>query len=390
MDENSESTQTDPALPAEPEQVDNGRKAGAGAWLKTGAILVILIALAVAGWFGWQGWQQQQTRLASAGAQDQQQQQAVSSLQQQTQQLQSRLADDTSQVDELRQQLTQLQAQLNESAQTNKAASDRLDGLMQRTAQLESAVSGLSQKQVSGAERMRLDDVEMLLTQAGQRYSLLHDGVSALAALRMARRQLADADDPALAGVARTLDDEISALAATRPAARHAQLTQLEKLRTDWQSLPLKPTDQAVAVPVTGAWDRIWAALSTLVVVHHDSGEGSVNLADERLAQQVAKIDLARAEAALMANEPGRALSAIQRVSKTLTEQYDAGSAAVQQANQTLTQLANQLNDASTVDVQLGAALTALRNQLQVREMNTTPAAPPVDEPAHTHTATGA
>lgn len=389
MDENSESPQTDPTLPTETEQADHRRKAGAGVWLKTAVILLILIALVAAGWFGWQGWQQQQTRLASAGAQDQQQQ-AVSGLQQQTQQLQSRLADDTSQVGELRQQVTQLQAQLNESAQTNKAVSDRLDGLMQRTAQLESAVSGLSQKQLSGAERMRLDDVEMLLTQAGQRYSLLHDGVSALAALRMARRQLADADDPALAGVARTLDDEISALAATRPAARHAQLAQLEQLRQDWQSLPLKPTDQPVAVSVTGTWDRIWAALSTLVVVHHDNGEGSVNLADERLAQQVAKIDLARAEAALMANDPARALSAVQRVNETLAAQYDAGSPAVGQATRALAQLASQLRDASTVDVQLGAALTALRNQLQVREMNTTVPAPSADEPAPTHTAAGA
>lgn len=391
MDENSESAQTSPALPTEAETKDDAGKKNTGGGVKAVLVVLILVALAVAAWFGWQWWQQQQVRVANAGEQSQQQHQLVSRLQQQTQELQSRLTGDKDDVAALRQQVTQLQSQLQANAQTSKAASGRLDGLEQRTAQLESAVSGLMQKQISGAERMRLEDVEMLLTQAGHRYSLLHDGVSALAALRMARQQLADVDDPAFAGVARTLDDEIRALAATRPAARQAQLAQLEQLRQSWSSLPLKPTDEPADAPVTGTWNRIWAALSTLVVVRHDSGEGSVGAADAGLARQVARIDLARAEAALISNDPARARQAIQRAGKTLATEYDAASPAVKQAAHELAQLASQLAEANTVDVQLGAALTALRNQLQLREMNVSPVAPsPATEPAHAHTAAGA
>ncbi|MGB8715389.1 MAG: uroporphyrinogen-III C-methyltransferase [Rhodanobacteraceae bacterium] len=390
MDENSESPNTDPVPSAKAEGGGTPGTSSSRNAVKAVIVLIVLAALAVAAWFGWQWWQQQQSRLAAAGEQGQQQRQAVTDLRQQMTKLQQQLADENSRAAQFKDQVAKLQSRLADSDQASEAVDGRLQGLDRRTEQLEATVSGLMRKQMDGAERMRLEDVELLLTQADQRYRLLHDGVTALTALRQARRQLADVDDPAFAGVARTLDDEISALAATRPAARQEQLQQLEQLRQDWQSLPRKPSDEPLAAPVTGTWSRIWAALSTLVVVHHDSGEGSVNLADARLAQQVARIDLARAEAALLANDPARAMGAVQRVGATLAREYDADSPKVMQARQVLSQLASQLADADKVDVQLGAALTALRNQLQVRQMNATPLAPPAAEPARAQTAAGA
>ncbi len=390
MDENSESSNTDTVPSATADDAAAPATASSRKAVRALIVLIVLAALAVAAWFAWQWWQQQQSRLAAAGEQGQQQQQAVTDMRQQMATLKQQQADENSRADQLKDQIAQLQSRLAQSDQASEAVGGRLQGLDQRTAQLEAAVSGLMRKQLDGAERMRLEDVELLLTQADQRYRLLHDGVTALAALRQARRQLADVDDPAFAGVARTLDDEISALAATRPEAREEQLQQLEQLRHDWQSLPLKPSDEPAAAPVTGTWSRIWAALSTLVVVQHDSAEGSVNMADARLARQVARIDLARAEAALLANDPARARAAVQRAAATLASDYDAASPMVAKARQALSQLASQLADADKVDVQLGAALTALRNQLQLRQMNTAPLAPPAAAPAHAQTAAGA
>ena len=238
---------------------------------------------------------------------------------------------------------------------------------------------------------MRLEDVERLRTEGGQGYTRLHDGVSARAAVRMARKQLADGDDPAFSGIARTLDDEIRALAATRPGLRQSQLDRLEQLRRQWPSLPLKPLDTSEAEqPATGTWARIWGALSTLVVVRREDREGEVDQASSRLTQQVAMIDLARAEAALLSNDPASALDAIKRTSATLERDYDPASPLVQQARASLSQLATQLAEAGRADVQLGAALTALRNQLQVRQMNALPLTAPDTRPAHTGTAGGA
>ncbi len=347
-------------------------------------ILIILAALAVAAWFGWQWWQQQQRRVAAASQASHDQVAAVAELRQDNTTLQSQLQTSA-------QEQATLKTQLEAARKSGEAMQGKLEGLSRRVTQLESAVSGLSQKQISGAERMRLEDVEMLLTQASQRYTLLHDGVSALAALRMARKQLADVDDPAFSGIARTLDDEISTLAATRPARRQSQLDQLEQLRQQWPALPLKPLDKPeTEAPATGAWARIWGALSTLVVVRREGGADDVGSGNRHLARQVGAIDLARAEAALLSNDPATALAAVQRASASLKRDYDPASSMVDKAQASLAQLAAQLDQASRADVQLGAALTALRNQLQVRVMNNLPLTVPATTPASAATAGGA
>lgn len=384
MSEHIDDPHTDAATPAEDTAPENAPAGSPRRVLKFFLVLVILAALAVAAWFGWQWWQQQQLRVAAASQSSHEQIEAVGALRQRDAELQSR-------IDAGAQQTRELQTQLESTSQTGAALQGKLEGLSRRVSQLESAVSKLSQKQISGAERMRLEDVEMLLTQAGQRYTLLHDGVSALAALRMARRQLADVDDPAFSGIARTLDDEIRALAATRPALRQDQLDELEQLRQQWPSLPLKPLDSEDRhPPATGTWSRIWGALSTLVIVRREGAGNGVDEANARLAQQVAAIDLARAEAALLSNDPAAALEAIKRVGATLKRDYDPASPTVGKAQQTLSQLAAQMDESARADVQLGAALTALRNQLQVREMNTLPLTAPDSPPAHAGTAGGA
>lgn len=343
-------------------------------------VLLLLAALALGGWFGWQWWQQQQGRAQAVAQTDSATQQALRDLGARSDKLAARLDAQQRSVDALGDKLasqqgregkmsTALNAHMQRLQSANTALHQRLAGLQQRTAALESSFAKLGQVRTSGADRMRLDDVELLLTLAGQRYKLLHDDIGALKALRTASAVLAEVDDPAFAGVARTLEDEISALAATRPQQRQARLLELQSLRQQWATLPPKSLDEPAPENPDGAWARVKDALSGLVVVHNDASVDRLDKADARLARQLARIDLAQAQAALLSRQPQRALAALKRVGASLPGAYDADSQAVRQAQARLDHLIASLQQIGKVDVQLGAALTALGNQRQVRRM---------------------
>lgn len=371
-------------------------------------VLVILAALAIAAWYGWQHrseiWGDQASSPAATNHQARSAEQthddisvrtddrasdkgvdpAVASTARVTA-LATGLTDLQGSIDArsrvVDQQVANLQSQLANAKRNNGALQQRLDGLTQRITATEKATAELARERTRGALRMRLADVEMLLTQASQRYQLLHDGVGALLALRMARSQLKQIDDPVFASVIRTLDDEISALAATRPEARSAQLQQIESLRQQWPDLPRKPIDQQPAVQHGETWKRIKDALSSLVVVSHDSGEETLRSANEALARQVGQIHLADAQAALLNGDSEAARAALTRARKALVVGHDPKSRAVTSFDDQLQQLSEQLAQAEAVDVQLGAALTALQNQMQVQRMNDAASASASEQP---------
>lgn len=338
------------------------------------AVIVVLLLLAAAAWWGWNAWQ---ARPASAPpavalapvddppADASAASAALAALDTRLAALEAR-ADAQPRRDE---RIEALEAQARDTAGALTALEPRLEGLTQRVAALESATARLAEARASGAERMRLEDVEMLLTQAGQRYALLRDGAGALAALRLAREELQVLDDPALGGVTRTLDDEIRALAATRPEAWAERAAALQTLRATWSTLPRKPADTADTAPPGPVWTRLRQALSSLIVVSHDPDAAEIEAVDARLGLHLARLDLATAQAALLDHDADAARAALGRVRAVLSAELDPASAAVRRADAELERLSAALASDAAVDVQLGAALSALRNQRQVRRM---------------------
>ena len=326
---------------------------------------LILIAIMLVGIYAWRHWQAQQ--------QDQQdQQQVAQNVDRQQQQTLRQVTEQAVALEkaqaEQRKQAEGMDARLAENEAARQQLAAQLQGLGQRATQLEAAVSGLSRQQLSGADRMRLDDVEMLLQQADQRYSLLHDSGAALRAMRLAEKQLDALEDPGFSAVRQTLDNEIRTLAATRPETREVALATVQNLRASWPELPMKPLDVPAPVAVTGTWARIWHALSDLVRVRHESGEGDFDVADGRLARQLAAIDLAQAQAALLAFDQPTALAALNRTSVALNRDFDATSPAVQRVQAQLEQLRDELGSKAP-EPELGAALKALRDQRRVRDL---------------------
>ena len=335
------------------------------------ALLLSLLALAAAGYVGWQQWQQQRGSAADS--------QGLASLQQRADTLETSLGG-------LSDQRASLDQRLDDAAAVNRSLREELLGQAERTRNLEDAVARLSEKSLSGHDAMLLDETDSLLRMGAERYKLFHDAQAAAAAYGLADQTLAAVNDGAFSGVRQNIQAEREALLKSEPVNQTTALSQLQGLRAALVSLPLKPLDSAVVGQGTDVWSRIRRALGSVVNVQRDNG-APLAAADARLAREFSALDLAQAQAALLAHDPNDYAAALQRVDASLASHFDDSAAAVQQARQTLKQLKNQLP--AEAPVQLGAALTELRNLRAVHALTPAPASS-VPAPASSAPAPGA
>jgi uroporphyrin-3 C-methyltransferase len=254
---------------------------------------------------------------------------------------------------------TSLNQRLNDAAAVNRSLREELLGQAARTRNLEDAVAKLAEKSLSGHDAMLLDETESLLRMAGERYTLFHDGQGAAAAYTLADQTLAAVNDGAFSGVRQNIEAERDALAKSQPASQASALQQLTELRGALATLPLKPLDNPDTTQTMSTWSRIRHALAGVISVQRDNG-APLAVADARFARELAELDLAQAQAALLAYDSKGYAAALQRVDATLSTQFDGSAPVVQQARDTLKQLGAVLP--VTAPVQLGAALSELRN----------------------------
>lgn len=319
------------------------------------ALLLALLAVGASGYVGWRQWQQEQGSAAGN--------QSVVALQQRVAALETTLVA----LGEQRGSLTQ---RLDDAAQVNRSLREELLGQAERTRHLEDAVARLAEKSLSGRDGMLLDEAESLLRMAGERYTLFHDAQGAAAAYALADQTLAAVNDGAFSGLRQSVNAEREALAKSQPASQADALQQLTALREALATLPLKPLDSDAGA-ATDAWSRIRRALAGVVSVQRDDG-APLAVADTRFARELAALDLAQAQAALLAYDAKGYAAALQRVDAALAGQFDGHAPAVQQARESLKRLAGQLP--ANAPVQLGAALSELRNLRAVHALSPAPA----------------
>ncbi len=332
------------------------------------ALLLSLLALAACAYIGWRQWQQEQGRAADSAG--------VSNLQQRVGTLETTLAT-------LGDQRSSLNQRLDDAVQVNRSLREELLGQGERTRQLEDAVAKLAEKSLSGHDAMLLDETESLLRMGAERYTLFHDAQGAAAAYALADQTLAAVNDGAFGGLRQSVNAEREALAKSQPASQAGALQQLTALRGELATLPLKPNDAPDATATQDAWSRIGHALAGVISVKRDNG-APLAVADARFARELAALDLAQAQAALLAYDSKAYAAALQRVDASLSSQFDGSAPAVRQARDTLRQLAGQLP--ANAPVQLGAALTELRNLRAVHALSPA-AASSVSAPTHASSA---
>jgi uroporphyrin-3 C-methyltransferase len=307
------------------------------------ALLISLAAIGGAGYVGWRQWQQEQGNAQGSAE--------LGALKQRVDTLQSAFSASDSERNLLRQRL-------GDADQVNRSLREELLAQAERTRNLEDAVAKLSEKTLSGHDAMLLDETESLLRMAKERYDLFHDAQGALAAYALADQALAAVNDGAFSGLRQSIGAEREALSKSQTVNLDTSLTTLSNLRASMMELPLKPLDSASTVGSPGGWSRMMSALNDVVKVQRTNG-APLSVADARFARELASIDLAEAQAALLASDRDAYIAALKRADAGIAAQFDTNAAPVQQAR---TQLGTLLAHAPSASVQLGAALNELRN----------------------------
>jgi uroporphyrin-3 C-methyltransferase len=347
-----------PVRPTSVKREPSARRGGVGL-----AVLLALIALAATAYVGWRQWQQEQVSAAGSSSLD--------SLQQRVGALETTLTGVSG-------ERTGLNQRLNDADQVNRSLREQLLSQAERTRNLEDSVARLAEKTLSGHDTALLDETESLLRMASERYTLFHDAQGAAVAYGLADQTLAGVSDPAYVSVRQSIASERDALVKSQPANQASSLQQLTELRSDFATLPLKPLDtQTASLQAPTMWERIKHALASVISVQRSNG-APLAVADARFARELAGLDLAEAQAALLAYDSNAYAAALQRVDAALSTQFDGNNPDVQQARVTLKQLGAALP--TSAPVHLGDALTELRNLRTVQGL----------KPDATNPATGA
>jgi uroporphyrin-3 C-methyltransferase len=317
-----------------------------------GSILLGLVALGLAGFVGWRVWQLETNDRAGG--------QSLAELRQNVTGLQAT-------VNGLRDERNVMRQRLGDADAVNRSLREEVLGMSERTRNLEDAVANLSERTLTGHDAMLLDEAESLLRMAKERYALFHDASGAANAYELADRSLAGIDDAAFSAVRQSLNAEREALVAIRPASRDGDLAALAALREALPGLPLKPLDKPDAADAqAGFWQRAGHALAGVISVRRDDG-APIAAADGRLAREMAVLDVAHAEAALLAYDDSGRRAALQRVDAALASQFDGDAPAVRTARARVASLL--ANVTRGPEPQLGAALTELRNLRSVHAL---------------------
>ncbi|KAF1711959.1 hypothetical protein CSC71_09820 [Pseudoxanthomonas sangjuensis] len=293
-----------------------------------------LVLLALAAWRGWAWWQHgedsRRDRLAAA-------EQRIAALEERN--------------EALRRDLRAQAQRIQDAAAPNRLLRDEVLGLGQRGALLEESVAKLADTSRHGAQALRLDEVELLLSQAAQRLDIADDLDGARRAYALAAGALDGIDDPRLLNLRQTLAQEreaVEALGAGPHAALAARLDLFE------QSLAKLP-HSAPADPERPTWQRV---LAPLVDVRPAQGE-TVLGSDERASGETAlKIELGLARAALERDDDAAFDAALARAEAWLPKLWPPSPALAKGRGELKAMRAAPLRSSAPV---LGSTLQQLR-----------------------------
>jgi uroporphyrin-3 C-methyltransferase len=238
-----------------------------------------------------------------------------------------------------------------------RAERDSAQGLDQRMHNLEAALGALSDQQLRGHDALLLDDAEFLLVAGQQRLTLLHDVRGALRACQLAEQALAHVQNPAFAPARESTANECATLGRSAPQDTQA-LAALSSLRRQVPELqPIEPAAHE-RTPASGSWwSEFRHAFTGILRIRRDDAT-PLPVADANLARELLQLDLAQAQAALLADDQPTYHDALARASALLDARFEKSRPEVRNALSELGKL-----DAAQPDelIAPGNALAVLR-----------------------------
>lgn len=238
--------------------------------------MLLILLLAGAGAYGWKQWQTRSQR-----------ERTETEIEQQLSAIDDRIGAIR------RDQRAQVQ-RLQQADATNRVMRDELLGIGQRAALIEDTVAKLSDPDRYGAQALRLDETELLLTMGQQRLTIAGDLDGARRAYVLAGQVLDGVDDPAYLSLRQTLQQERAGLEAVGIEPRVQAMAELDAFA---QTMTAAPPQPAGATGRGAPWWR--RAFGHLIDVRPSERAVAVQPADRlaALAGLQLEISLARAAA---------------------------------------------------------------------------------------------
>lgn len=259
---------------------------------RTGMVLLLVaVVLALGVWRGWAWWQ----------ARDAQEQAQAADVQQQVLALEAR-------IDTLRGDQRAQSQRLQDAIATNRVLRDEVLGLSQRGALLEESVARLSNPDRNSAQALRLDEVELALSQGLQRLTVARDVNGARQAYALAAGLLEGIDDLRLLNLKQTLAQEQAELSTLGNSLIAPVSEQLDALAASLEVIPGKLDDEETARP---AWQRL---LAPLVDVRPSRDEAILSPSHRTAGEAAVQVELGLARAALERGDAEGFRSALARI----------------------------------------------------------------------------
>ncbi len=255
------------------------------------AAILALAALAATGAFAWQGWLAKQQQADQTRSRAEQQ---LAALQQTVEALRSDQRRNARSVQDL--------------AATHRVLRDEVLGLGQRNALLEDNVARLADHTRQGAQALRQEEAELLLSQAQQRLALAGDLDGARRLYALAAGVLEEMDSPGYLNLRQALMQERNAIDALGMGARATSAEQLAQWAQALEDLPEQ------AEPAADARKPWWQQLlSPLVQVRPADTTVLLARAERTAASDALQIELTLARAALERGDGDAWKQALQR-----------------------------------------------------------------------------
>lgn len=357
MSENDDATEPLTTLPPPAAPAPPRRRSGSLGWL----LLILVAAAAAYGYWRLRGIEQGHEATVQNEAS------ATQKLRDEVQALQRS-------ADAAKREAETLRTRLDDTAKVNESLRGQVLGLAERARLSEDAIANLADKRLSGHDALLLNEAELLLVLAQERYTLFADPAPALAAYRLADAALAQANDAAFASVRQSIGAEIGVLGALESANPSALQTSLTELRQALPALPTKQREEAAdAANSASRFSRIFGQF--IRIRRDDDAGGRFAPNDPLLARALVDANLRDAQGALLIRDAARWQQSLHGAQSQLAHDFDAAAPAVAKAQATLDTLAKSAIAPPAPNV-LGAALKELRNLRATHNLQSAPSAP--------------
>ncbi|HEX7915871.1 uroporphyrinogen-III C-methyltransferase [Rudaea sp.] len=267
-----------------------------------------------------------------------------------------------------------LRTRLDDTAKVNDSLRAQVLGLSERARLSEDAIANLAEKRLSGHDALLLNEAELLLVLAQERYTLFADPAPSLAAYRLADAALAQANDAAFASVRQSINAEIAALGALETNNPSAAQQSLAQLRESLAQLPTRQRDEESGLAQQDS--RFARIFGQFIRIRRDDAGGRIGRNDPLFARTLLDASLRDAQGALLIRDASRWQQALTAARAQLAHDFDATSPEVAKAQATLDGLAKTPIAPPAPNV-FGAALKELRNLRTTHSLQAAPAPEP-------------